>query len=695
MKMKGIRYAVRMMLCSLVTASVAAQEKPVEEDTIPNVAVIGSVQKDRIKLRWATTTALSWRKANRYGYRLERYTVTRNGAVLPQPEKVILSERMVPQPLEAWEKELETNDQAAIMAQALYGERFEVEAGDGLSAIVNLSREQEQRFSFGLMAADQDFEVAQKAGLGYVDTTVKSNEKYAYKVIPLVPEAELKVEEGGIFTGLQDYEPLPEPLELAGVFNDETVILTWNKKLLAKTYSSYIVERSADNRTFEKRTGNPFMNLNNSEVETTDRAFYTDSIANDKTYHYRVKGITPFGETGPPSEVVSGAGKKLLKYVPHLLSKNIISDKEVVLKWEFPEEGVKELRSFNLKRSDTDDGFFETVVKDIPAQKREVTYTRLKPTNYFKIEAVDKNNNTRESFPMLVQPVDSVPPAKPTGLTGTIDSTGVVTLSWKPNTDPDLQGYRIYRANQETEEFSQLTVSPQSGTGYRDSVGIKNLNPKVFYKISALDNRENMSELSEALILKKPDVIPPSAPVFTQYNVEKNTVSLQWAGSSSTDVAGQYLYKKENNAAQWTLVDALSKDKTDYTDKKIAEGNVYSYTLIAKDESGLESEPAPPVTLTIPKTGLKPKVKGFFASADSKKGAIDLSWRYDERGVDGFELYRAAGDEPLRLFKMLSAATDRLADNTGLTIQTNYTYLIRAVFKDGTLSEYSKLTVNY
>ncbi len=693
--MKVIRYSVIMALCSLVTASVAAQEKPGEEETVPQVAVIGSVQKDHIKLRWAPSTALSWRKANRYGYRLERYTVTRRGAVLPQPEKVILGERIVPQPLEAWEKEIETNNHAAIMAQALYGERFEVEAGDGLSAIVNLSREQEQRFSFGLMAADQDFEVAQKAGLGYVDTTVKPNEKYAYKIIPLIPEAELKVEEGGIFTGLQDYEPLPEPLELAGVFNDETVILTWNKKLLAKTYSSYIVERSTDKVTFEKRTGNPLMNLNNGEVETTDRAFYTDSIANNKTYYYRVKGITPFGETGPPSEIVSGKGKKILKYVPHLLSKNVISDKEVILKWDFPDEGVKELKSFNLKRSDTDDGFFETVVKDIPAQKREVTYSRLKSNNYFKIEAVDKNNNTRESFPMLVQPVDSVPPAKPAGLTGTIDSTGVVTLSWKPNTEPDLQGYRIYRANQENEEFSQLTISPQSGTSYRDSVGIKNLNPKVFYKISALDGRENMSELSEALVLKKPDVIPPSAPVFTHYKVEKNAVSLQWAESSSTDVAGHYLYKKENNAAQWTLVDAVSKDKTDYTDKKIEEGNVYSYTLIAKDESGLESEPAPAVTVTIPKTGLKPKVKGFFASADLKKGAIDLSWRYNERGVDVFELYRAAGDEPLRLFKTLSAATDRLADNTGLTIQTNYTYLIRAVFKDGTLSEYSKLTVTY
>ncbi len=693
--MKKVTNILLFISCWLIVGNLTAQETVTQNETVVKVMVIGSIKKDKILLRWSMNTPLSWRKANRYGYRLERYTIIRGNTTLPQPEKLVLSERIVPEPIEMWESIIETNDNAAIMAQALYGESFEIEAGDGLSNIINLSREQEQRFSFGLLAAEQDFEVAQKAGLGYVDITTKPDEKYIYKVVSLIPSEEMQTEEGGVFLGLRDYEPLPKPLDFAGVFNDKNVILTWNKKLLVKTYTSYFVERSVDNINFERRDAKPFMNINNEEFENTDRAFYTDSIANDKTYYYRIKGMTPFGEIGPASEVVSGEGKKVLKYVPHLISKKIISDNEVVLKWEFPKEGLSELKNFNLKRSDTEGGFFKTVKQNISPQTRETNYVGLKSSNYFKIEAVDKNNNTRESFAMLVQPIDSIPPAKPTGLTGVIDSTGVVKLSWNANVEKDILGYRIYRGNTKTEELTQLTIEPTPENTFKDSIIIKNLNPNVFYKVIALDNRYNMSASSDILTIKKPDVIPPTSPVFKDYKIEKNTVFLKWASSSSIDVAAHYIYKKEGTKTDWKLVKTITDNTNNYKDKKIKEGIIYTYTIVAKDQSGLESEPAPPVTLIIPKTGLKPKVKGFYASADIKNGFIDISWRYKEEDVSEFQLYRANGENPLRFFKTSPSNKQRIVDNTGLIINTNYTYLIRAVFNDGTLSEYSKTTVKY
>ncbi|XHU00730.1 hypothetical protein RAN96_09065, partial [Ornithobacterium rhinotracheale] len=76
---------------------------------------------------------------------------------------------------EKWKAIIETNNNAAIVAQSLFGESFEVEVGNSrdLQSIVNKSREVEQRFAYALMAADLDFEVAKLAGWGYVDTEVE------------------------------------------------------------------------------------------------------------------------------------------------------------------------------------------------------------------------------------------------------------------------------------------------------------------------------------------------------------------------------------------------------------------------------------------------------------------------------------------------------------------------------------------
>jgi hypothetical protein len=37
---------------------------------------------------------------------------------------------------------------------------------------------------------------------------------------------------------------------------------------------------------------------------------------------------------------------------------------------------------------------------------------------------------------------------------------GIFMISWKKGNEPDLYGYRVYRANSLKEEFSQITKEP-------------------------------------------------------------------------------------------------------------------------------------------------------------------------------------------------------------------------------------------
>ena len=666
-----------------------------QSEELPEIKVIARAQEDRILLRWSLNTPLSWKKGNRYGYTLERYTVSRDRQTLPKPEKVIIGQNFMPAPMMEWEAIADMSDQGAIMAQALWGESFVVEGGGGLASIINRSEEQQQRFAFALYAADQNFDIAQKAGLGFIDTSVKPNEKYLYKVISNIPETELKTKEGGLFIGVMDYEPLPEPVDFVGVFQDQSTLLSWNSKILKNIYNAYIIERSEDGNRFDKLSDVPYATLTRTRDKESARTLYMDSIANNQNYFYRIKGITSFGETGPVSEVVTGTGKTVLKYVPHLISKKLVSENEVELTWEFPKQGNTEITGFTLKRAESDQGAYMPVVTNIPATSRKISYDRLRATNYFKITAIGKENNQRDSFSMLVQPIDSIPPKKPVGFTGTVDSTGIVQLQWTPNTEEDIMGYRVYRGNRKNEEYSQLTESPYTQTKFTDTVPVANLGSKVYYQIIAVDRRYNMSQPSEILELIKPDVVPPTMPVFKSYDILNGNVLLEWANSSSTDVEGHYIYRKGEKDANWNLVHQSPKSKNNtYTDKNVEEGKYYSYTIIARDESGLESEPAPPISVIIPNSGLREGVKGFYGNINQYEKSIVLSWRFKGNDISGFELYRAVDDKPSILYKVLPPET-KLFTDAKLTINTTYKYIIRAVYNDGSYSKYSSTIVTY
>ncbi|GAA6767921.1 hypothetical protein AAFH68_38730 [Flavobacterium sp. CGRL1] len=667
-------------------------------DTIPaekkiGIEVIARVQKDKILLRWAVNDPLAWKKLNKYGYLIERYTVTRDNKTLSKPERVVLSQTFKPEALESWEKLIDGNDNAAIVAQAIYGESFVVGGGDNLESIVNLAEENEQRFTFALFSADKDFEIAKKAGLGFEDKTVKPNEKYAYRISSNVPETEMQIAYGGVFVGLKDYEPLPKPMDFTAHFTDKSTMLSWNFKILSHAYGSYYVERSTDKKNFKRITDKPYTSLNQQNTNNK-QIFYVDSIANDIQYSYRIQGISAFGELGPYSDVISGKGKAILKYVPHLTVKEFKDDTTVKLIWEFPEEGNNEIMGFELNRSDTDDGKYTTVIKNIQPKSRNVVYNKLSPTNYFTLTAIGKNGSSRVSFPMLVQPVDSIPPVKPIGLKGTIDSLGVVKISWEPNKEKDLLGYRIYKANNPDEEYSQLTISPSEPNKYEDKIIIATLNSKVYYKVIAVDYRYNMSEFSEPLVLKKPDVIPPASPAFTKYEITDGSVLLEWANSNSEDVALHQLYRKENDQKDWLLIHETKNKEEKYQDKTTIEGNTYRYAIFAKDESNLVSNPSPEVSVFVPKASLLSAIKGLFAQPNKLTNTIDLSWDYSDKNVDSFEIYKASDKDPLQLIQIVKGSTRRLSDPT-ITINTNYKYGIRAVSKDGRTSKMDFYNVKF
>lgn len=300
-----------------------AQQSKEEKLPHPRIQVKVGVKPNEISLRWAVDEPLAWQKANKIGFELKRYTLMRDGKLLSVPEEKVLG-IFLPAPEKEWRNLAEKNDNAAIVAQSLFGENFEVEMGqnqDKLQGIINKSQEVEQRFAYALMSADLDFEIAKMAGWGFTDKEVKLNERYLYTVT-LNPKSagsssSLLIEKGTAVANITPNYELPKPLDFIGIFRNENVILSWEYLQLRDIYSSYFIEKSENGKDFSLLNNLPVMNMNDTDTKQTQSMIYVDSLVqNGKLAHYRIRGKTIFGDFGPYSDIVSGSGKTDLQVSP-------------------------------------------------------------------------------------------------------------------------------------------------------------------------------------------------------------------------------------------------------------------------------------------------------------------------------------------------------------------------------------------
>ena len=252
--------------------------------------------------------------------------------------------------------------------------------------------------------------------------------------------------------------------------------------------------------------------------------------------------------------MIEGKGAALLVYVPNIRQHNIDEKGVLQLKWEFEEAGNEQISGFTLNKSLKSDGPYTQELENIAPGQRSLSYDQLDAANYFTITAIAKNGESRSSYPVLVQAIDSVPPAVPSGLTAIVDTTGKVNLKWIANTEKDILGYKIFRALNKNEEAVPLVDSVWQVNSYQDILSLKLTNKKAWYGISAIDQRFNQSAISELVELKKPSVIPPSAAVISRFKTDGSKITLNWINSEDQDIISHSLFKRLKPDSIWILV---------------------------------------------------------------------------------------------------------------------------------------------
>ena len=565
------------------------------------------------------------------------------------------------------------------------GGKFNFE--EGIKDMAEQKNTEDFEYLIVVMNAIKCKECADALGLAFTDETAQPNKIYIYRV-KINGEFKNYQIASNPFSIETKQEKATELRKIYVKPGDKELSFMWDENDMV---SGTIVERKNPfTGNWEFITTAPEYNIN----EGQRKGYFDTKLTNYKTYEYRFYGDNPFGE-----RVLFGTAKGMPRdltppQTPIFIAAKHSKPNEISIKWDVQKPIDGDLKGFLVARGDSNNGKF-VIIHDklLPKETRSYIDTKFKKdeTNYYVIQAVDTSGNVSSTIPAFVTIIDSIPPAKPKFLSGKIDSLGVVTLEIDKNKEKDLMGYRLFRANSAEHEFSVIregfnpndTIEKPVQLIFTDTVTLNSLTPYIYYRVKALDQNFNQSEFSDILKIKRPDIIPPTTPVFKNIIAREKEIELQFALSKSEDVEQQYIYRKTNLDAAWEILATLKNDQTNYIDKNVKPDIRYYYSLRAKDDSNLYSKYAVSVYGNLYDNGVRPSVENLTIKKVENK--VVLNWSYKAMNENTFfVIYKSNSKGSLKQYKNTAKLTfEEKFDNKS-------SYAVKVFTKDGGQSAMSK-----
>ena len=671
------------------------------QNNMPDSAAIRLIAKaygDSVVLRWAPSTPAAWQLLNTTGYK-----ILRMGKASVEGNWTVLNERpILPLSLDAMKKSLDRNNKyAAIAAQALYGKTLYA-TKQGLAPSVTQGADiLNDRFALSLQCADFSAPVARAIGLGWVDRTAARGEAYIYKVAPAQPIRDVAITAYSLIVVNEIDDVKKKPEGLVAIGGDQKAELQWPRSQ-EENYSGFQVEISEDGKTFRTLHESPFFTslpdtsllprdslIQNLTEILQHHHIYLDSLKkNYRNYYYRIRGINAFAEWSAYSETVSVMGRDLTPPSSILLgTPEPAGKRSLKLSWAKPvkEGDLKGYWVYRSRQVDTEYTLINTQPLAVSANSFVDTDAFEHGPNFYRVAAFDTAGNQNPSLPVMGILPDTTAPLMPKGLAGSIDTSGLVHISWQANNEEDMKGYKIYFSHDPAQSFVQLTLYPTEERSFTDSITLKTLTKKIYYRVVAVDQNNNHSPYSAVLELKKPDMIPPTPPVILNASVSGSGVQVDFSNSASTDAIRYMVFRKEAGA-EWKTISVVEhkpgSNGFSFRDTTIRHAIVYEYAARAVDEDSLRSVLCTPVSIQLRGTEELDIINFSKANYDAAQNAVVLQWNYQSAEPHYFVVYRSLSGSPLERYRTLEKGSKEWKDLQVDNIEKGYQYAIQAVYRN-------------
>ncbi|MGB7218885.1 MAG: LamG-like jellyroll fold domain-containing protein, partial [Vicinamibacterales bacterium] len=194
-----------------------------------------------------------------------------------------------------------------------------------------------------------------------------------------------------------------------------------------------------------------------------------------------------------------------------------------------------------------------------------------------------------------------------------------------------------------------------------------------------------------------PDTTPPSAPtVLTATPGATGQLQLSWG--ASFDNVGVISYAVERcqgaSCTNFAPLATVIAPATNFTDTGLTTGASYSYRVRASDAVPNVSPYSNTASATVPAPDTEnPSAPGTLTVVAVSGTQINVSWgaATDNVGVDGYRLERCEGVGCAAFTKFGTTIVGTSFSDTSLTVNTSYSYIVRAQDAAGNLGPYSNV----
>jgi len=369
------------------------------------------------------------------------------------------------------------------------------------------------------------------------------------------------------------------------------------------------------------------------DVDKKEKTYKDESVAQDKTYFYKVSAVNVI-EEGDPSNIADANTSKESPAAPRTLTATT-GDSFVSLRWSPPErDGGDPITHYLIYRGTvSSEG---TLLEEIKSEKhsyKDETVEKGKTYSYTvsaKNEAGEgeqsneakgkikgfwgeagkgaKKEWAKELMFGLPKSFTSVPLGLAMGAAGSAIRTAISKdMAEEPATSPDPPRDLKATAGDGSVTLSWKAPSSDGGSPitnyvlYRDNVQQSTLGPSTTYTDSGLTNgtqytyvvtaKNSAGEGPKSKVEATPG--PPSAPQTLTATTAAGKIKLDWkAPTGSAAITNYKIYRNGTNVEE-----TADDSKTTHTDTGLTSGKEYTYMVTAKNEAG-ESAPSNEVSAT-------------------------------------------------------------------------------------------------
>ena len=290
---------------------------------------------------------------------------------------------------------------------------------------------------------------------------------------------------------------------------------------------------------------------------------------------------------------------------------------------------------------------------------------------------------------------DTQPPTAPANLTAVAVSSSQINLSWTASTDNvAVTGYRVERCQGSgCANFAQI-AAPQATT-FNDT-GLT-AGAAYNYRVRATDAAGNLSGYSSvaSATTQSPDTQPPTAPAnLSAAAASVSQINLSWTASTDNVGVTGYLIERCQSAGCSTFAQVGTSAATAYSDTGLATGTSYSYRVRATDAAGNLGPYSNTASATTTAADTTPPTAPGTLTATAASGVeIDIVWgaATDDVGVTGYRVERCQGAGCTIFTKLGTTIVGTTFNDIGLTVNTSYSYIVRAQDAAGNLGPYTNV----